>query len=106
MKALTPAEHTRHAARGDRLKAAVIKAVEVEGGYRLTLRADFPTSDLLQRVEAELRCCPFLDFDVRLDGDNGPRSLQLTGRDGVKEFPGKEIAAVRKSAGSVPPASR
>jgi hypothetical protein len=106
LRALTPAEHIRHAATGYRLKAAVINVVEVEGGYRLTLSADFPASDLLQWVEAEQRCCPFLDFDVRLERDNGRRSLQLTGREGVKEFLAREIAAVRASAGMAPPAHR
>jgi len=34
----------------------------------------------------ERRCCPFFDLSLRLDREGGPMWLELTGREGVKEF--------------------
>lgn len=86
LKALTPAERTAHAATTKKMAAAVVKVEDVEGGYRLHLNNTLAAGELLQWVEAERRCCPFLDFEVRLAREDGARTLQMTGRQGVKEF--------------------
>lgn len=86
LKALTSAERTAHAATTKKLAGAVVKVEDVEGGYRIHLNATLAASELLQWVDAERRCCPFLDFEVRLAREDGARTLQMTGRQGVKEF--------------------
>lgn len=86
LNALTKAERAAHMKITERLTSSVAGVEEVDGGYRLILRFEFALADLMQWVEAERRCCPFLDFQIRLDRENGARSLQLTGRPGVKEF--------------------
>src|SRR5881397_932057 len=86
LNALTPAERTEHATLTKRLAASVVRVEEVEGGYRIHLSPDLAPGELLQWVDAERRCCPFLDFEIRLARENSGRWLQLTGREGVREF--------------------
>src|SRR5215211_1616539 len=85
LKALTPAQRDHHAQLTARLKAAITKTEDVEEGYRFHLPATLPSADLFQWVDYEQRCCPFLDFEIRIDRENG-RRLQLTGRTGVKQL--------------------
>jgi hypothetical protein len=86
LNVLTSAERAAHAATTKKLAAAVVKVEDVEGGYRIHLTNALAPGELLQWVDAERRCCPFLDFEVRLARENGARWLQMTGREGVKEF--------------------
>jgi len=99
LNALTAAEREQHAATGGRLKAAVVRIDDLPDGYRLYLDSSLPAGELLTWVEAERRCCPFLDFEIRLEREDGKRWLQLTGREGVKAFLQQEIAALRGSGG-------
>ena len=96
LKALTAAERHEHATRTVRLISAVVNVENVAGGYRLHFNAALPAADILQWIDAERRCCPFMDFEMRLERENGPRWLQLTGREGVKAFLSKEIKAAHE----------
>ena len=91
LQALTPAERTAHAATTKKLAAAVMKVEDVDGGYRIHVNGTLAASELLQWVDAERRCCPFLDFEVRLAREDGARWLQMTGRPGVKAFMAAEF---------------
>jgi hypothetical protein len=91
LNVLTPAQREHHAQLTVRLKAAITKTEEVEGGYRFHLPSRVPSADLFQWVDFEQRCCPFLDFEIRINRENGDRQLQLTGRTGVKELIATEL---------------
>ena len=60
---------------------------ELPDGYELELPADNKTYQLLTEWAFQERlCCPFFDISLRLDRENGPLWLRLTGRPGTKEF--------------------
>ena len=86
LNALTPTQREHHAQLTARLKAAITTTEDVEGGYRFHSISTLPSADLFQWVDFEQRCCPFLDFETRIDRENGERRLQLTGRTGVKQL--------------------
>src|SRR6266478_5631811 len=60
---------------------------ELPDGYEVELPADNRTYQLLTEWAFQERlCCPFFDIELRLDRENGPLWLRLTGRPGTKEF--------------------
>ena len=56
-------------------------------GYRLGFE---PSDDLMVSlaalIETERACCPFLSFQLIVEPDHGPVSLELTGPAGTREF--------------------
>lgn len=60
---------------------------ETEDGYASEFRSD---GDALQRivdfVDAERKCCPFFRFDVTVEQDHGPISLEIGGSQRVKSY--------------------
>lgn len=86
--ALSPEERKRHF---EELGPALLKLKkstrELPNGFEFELPADHKTYQLLTEWAFQERlCCPFLDIDLRLDRENGPLWLRLTGRPGTKEF--------------------
>ena len=70
-----------------RPRGAVTSTRELPNGYAFGLDgARASVKDVATFVEFERRCCPFFDFHVEWRRDNGPVTLQLTGREGIKEF--------------------
>jgi len=68
-------------------RGAVLETEELENGYRYR----FPSSaawitQLAQFITFERECCPFLQFDLRLEPGDGPIWLELTGPEGTKDF--------------------
>jgi len=60
---------------------------ELPDGYEFQFPADNKTYQVLTEWAFQERlCCPFFDIDLRLDRENGPLWLRLTGRPGTKEF--------------------
>ncbi len=95
LNALTKAERTEHHDVTTRVLASVQETREIPNGYTFTVdSARVSPKDLATFVEFERRCCPFFDFQLVWSPENGPVSLQLTGRDGVKEFIRAEFAAL------------
>jgi hypothetical protein len=87
LKALTPAERAEHRAITERLLPAVQATREIDEGYVFELDPKaVAVKDLATWVDFERRCCPFFDFHLEWRRENGPLTLQLTGRAGVKEF--------------------
>ncbi len=86
--ALPPEARKRHF---EELGPALLKLKkstrELPDGYELELPADDKTYRLLTEWAFQERlCCPFFDIGLRLDRENGPLWLRLTGRPGTKEF--------------------
>ena len=68
---------------------------ELPDGYAFTVDSTrVAAEDLATFVEFERRCCPFFDFQLAWNRENGPVTLQLTGRDGVKAFIRAEFRAL------------
>ena len=86
--ALSPEARKRHF---EELGPALLKQKksmrELQDGFEFELPADNKTYQLLTEWAFQERlCCPFFDIDLRLDRENGPLWLRLTGRPGTKEF--------------------
>jgi hypothetical protein len=87
LKALTATERQEHLQLTKRLAQALLKATEIADGYAFELDGrQLTLKDLATWTDFERRCCPFFDFVVELRRENGPMTLRLTGREGVKEF--------------------
>ena len=60
---------------------------ELPEGHRLRFA---PSEDILativRTVEAERQCCRFLRFQINVEPDGGPISLELSGPPGTREF--------------------
>jgi hypothetical protein len=68
------------AARSDRID-------ELPDGVRLHFApADGILADIAAVIDAERRCCRFLQFDLRVGQDGEPITLSLTGPPGAREF--------------------
>lgn len=60
---------------------------ELAGGHRWSFKkADDVLATIFRIVEAERRCCKFLRFQIIVEPDGGPVSLELTGPPGTREF--------------------
>jgi len=99
LKALTPTERAEHREVTTRVLSAVTAIRELPTGYAFDVApaaraAAVSITDLAKWVDFERRCCPFFDFQLSWARENGPVSLQLTGRDGVKEFIRAEFATL------------
>jgi hypothetical protein len=95
LKALTSTERAEHKQVTARVLAAVAQTREIPTGYTFTVDPTRVTpKELATFVEFERRCCPFFDFHLAWSRENGPVTLQLTGRDGVKAFIRAEFGAL------------
>src|SRR5262245_22011580 len=46
-------------------------------------------------IRYERECCPFFDFSITLDKNDGPMTIQLTGPKGVKKFIDDDLPALK-----------
>ena len=66
---------------------AIVDVTEVSNGYVLWFaRAEGRLASLARFVELESRCCAFLDFEIRVEGESQRVALELTGPAGTKEM--------------------
>jgi hypothetical protein len=66
---------------------SIVKVRELADGYAFELDGGrFSIKELATWTDFERRCCPFFDFNLEWRRENGPMTLRLTGRDGVKPF--------------------
>jgi hypothetical protein len=86
--ALSPEQRKRHFEElGPKLRAMVAEVRELRDGYEFRFPGDVPTFQLIAEWTAgERQCCPFFDFDLRLDREGGATWIRLSGRPGTKEF--------------------
>lgn len=65
----------------------VEERVELEAGVELYFsRQAGRLADLAEFVELESECCPFLDFEIRVEPRQGRMTLRVTGPEGTQEF--------------------
>jgi hypothetical protein len=86
--ALSPEVRKRHFEEvGPALRKLMKSTRELSDGYEFEFPADNKTYQSLTEWAFEERlCCPFFEIAVRLDKENGPLWLRLTGRPGTKDF--------------------
>ena len=87
MTAIAPEQRGAHIATIEKLFRAVQSSRELADGYAFELPNE---SDVLltaaEFIVNERSCCPFFDFALEIERENGPMWLSLKGRDGVKPF--------------------
>jgi len=94
--AMDAEQRSRHSRLAADLRARVREVVETPEGY--AFRLDGGGEVLLwaaEFVSLERLCCPFVDFGLRLEADEGPLWLRLGGRAGVKEVLAAELGLDR-----------
>jgi hypothetical protein len=78
------------ARRENLLNALLQRATErsdLPDGCRLQFAPDEEIlADIARTIEAERRCCRFLEFQLTIAPDLGPITLELTGPAGTREF--------------------
>lgn len=87
MSMLSATERAHKDEIGGRLAAARLAVRELSNGYEFRFSGDTATlAELNDWIVTERLCCPFFEFDVRLESERGPIALRLTGRKGTKAF--------------------
>ena len=67
--------------------ASIVKADELNDGYRFSFEKSAQRlSQLADFVHFESECCPFLHFEISLEGESEIVTLSLRGPEGTKEF--------------------
>ena len=86
--ALSPAEIKRHFDElGPALRKIKTGIKELPDGYAFRFPNDPKTFAMLSEwIEQERRCCPFFDIVLRVEHENGPVWMELSGRPGTKDF--------------------
>ena len=89
MDVFTPAERENHIRTTTQLFQSVQAIHEAENGFEFL----FPNFDeapnltqLAEFISNERRCCPFLEFTLKIAPNDTPSSLLLTGPEGTQEF--------------------
>jgi hypothetical protein len=82
-----PRARLRHAGLIEQLRASLAEVRELPDGYALRFADDGTLFDrLAEWVRLESVCCPFLNFELRIEHQGGPVWLRLTGPEGTKRF--------------------
>ena len=86
-KALSTKERARHVLLTLEIERARVETIELANGFAFRFQdGTVSLANLAEWVSAERKCCPFFDFEIELQGNNGPLWLKLRGKDGVKTF--------------------
>lgn len=85
--ALSKDERVRYSALTKRLIADKQEVKELPDGYALRFAASPQNiKDAAEFITYEKLCCPFFDFNLTVERNNGALWLELRGREGVKDF--------------------
>jgi hypothetical protein len=87
MPGLNPEQRKRKTELDQTLRGMRTATRELPNGFEFQFPADASTfRTVAEWVVMERACCPFFDLELRLERENGPFWLRLTGREGVKKF--------------------
>lgn len=87
LKALNTKERARHMLLTLEIERARVETVELANGFAFRFQdGTVSLADLAEWVSAERKCCPFFDFEIEQQADNGPLWLKLRGKEGAKAF--------------------
>ena len=94
--AFTGEDHGKWQALGKRLIAENKGRRELANGFAFELdRTPVTLREVAEFVEFESKCCPFVDFTVRVPSGGRGVLLEMTGREGVKEMLAAELGIER-----------
>jgi hypothetical protein len=86
-KSLTKEERAHKKQIAQKMESARIDTQEIADGYVFRFRPEGVSfSEVADWVATERVCCPFFDLGIEAERENGPVSLRITGREGVKNF--------------------
>jgi hypothetical protein len=86
-KSLTKEERAHKKQIAQKMESARIDTKEIAGGYVFRFRPEGVSfAEVADWVTTERVCCPFFDLGIEAERENGPVSLRITGREGVKNF--------------------
>ena len=89
MDVFMPGEREKHIQTTTQLFQSVQTIHEAENGFEF-LFPNFDAPDnmtqLAEFIFNERRCCPFLEFTLKIASNDAPISLLLTGPEGTQEF--------------------
>jgi hypothetical protein len=89
MDVFTPVERENHVRNTDQLFRSVQDIREAENGFIFIFPQTNGSENIARFAEFiynERRCCPFLEFTLKIAPNNKPISLLLTGPEGTPEF--------------------
>jgi hypothetical protein len=87
LKALNTKERARHLLLTLEIERARVETIELANGFAFRFQdGTVSLADLAEWVSAERKCCPFFDFEIEQQADNGPLWLKLRGKEGAKAF--------------------
>ena len=86
--ALAPEQRKRHFDQlGPAVRSMKKSVRELPDGYEFEFAPDAATVQLVAEWAAgEHLCCPFFKIELRMEPEQGPLWLRLTGREGTKDF--------------------
>lgn len=86
-KSLTKEQREHKKELSVKMESARIDTKELADGYVFRFRPDWVSfAEVADWVATERVCCPFFDLAIEAERENGPLSLRITGREGVKLF--------------------
>jgi hypothetical protein len=87
LKALSMKERARHMQLTYEIERARVETVEMANGFAFRFQdGTVSLAELAEWVATERKCCPFFDFEIEQQADNGPLWLKLRGKEGAKAF--------------------
>ncbi len=87
MSVFEPSVRLRHLENTKKIFQNAEEINEIYDGYSFAFPNDSETLvRLMEFVDKERLCCPFLGFIIEVEPENGKAKLQLYGGEGVKEF--------------------
>ena len=92
LSALDEQEQQRRGHLASNLLEAVCEIVPTSDGYAFRfggVKTDL--REIAEFISLERRCCPFLEFQIEVGGENDSINLHIRGREGVKEFLAAEL---------------
>lgn len=94
MTVLSNVQRERHLATSRELFSALKQIRELANGYGFCIDGPNVIVQAAEFISLERLCCPFLNFEIEVEAENGSVWIRLTGREGVKEFIREEISGL------------
>ena len=96
MDVFTPSEHVSHIQTTTQLFQTVQGVHETQNGYEFIFpnHGSESISTFAEFISNERRCCPFLEFTLKVPSKDEPISLLLTGPEGTQEFLREEFSEI------------
>lgn len=74
------------------MTATLRELYEIPTGFGFVFDASTATlAQVLEFIALERLCCPFLRFELGVPEENGPIRMEITGREGVKQYLSTEL---------------